>query len=607
MMSLRLAVRSAVALVLFLSSVLSFGDASADIARSTPPPARSLPYPITAHGATFAIATDHHLASETGARILREGGNAVDAAVAIGYALAATYPAAGNLGGGGFMLVHLKNGSSHFIDFREVAPAAAGVDMYLDANGHADAERSTIGPLSAGVPGTVAGLEYAREHFGTRSRSALIAPAIAFANGFTLDAADARELSNSRDLLVRYSSTSAIFMRAGSTLRENDELRQPDLARTLQTISDRGVAGFYGGDVARTLVASLKAAGGIITLDDLARYRTRERAPLSCSHAGRTIVTAPPPSSGGVTICESLGIIGDSRDGALRDAANAHIELESERRAFADRNTALGDPDFVRVPLAGLLDPAYLARERASIAPSIATPSSSIAGFDSHEGHNTTNYSVVDAAGDAVDVTYTLNNGFGSGFVAAGTGVLLNDEMDDFTSKPGEPNMFGLVQGTADAIAPGKRPLSSMSPTIVLDGTGHVELVAGAAGGPRIITTTLDIVRGILDFNEDVATAVAQPRVHMQWAARRRLCGARRFRDGHAGYTTRDGLSHRSWRRGFDRERRRSFKRRHANGRTRSAQRYGFGDRVLGLVQLMTRIRFRVRMRGRPRHDARDR
>ena len=475
------------------------------------------PHATTARGAAFAIATDHRLASLTGARILDEGGNAVDAAVAIGYALAATYPAAGNLGGGGFMLVRLKDGSSHFIDFRERAPAAASAGMYLDANGAPDAKRSSVGALSAGVPGTVAGLEYARTHFGTRARAVLLAPAIAYAEGFSLDAADAREFAREGTLLAGFPSSAAIFMHDGVTLGADAQFRQPDLARTLRAISARGVDGFYRGPVARALVAATKAAGGIITLEDMARYRAVERAPLTCNYAGATIVTAPPPSSGGVALCETLGIIGAPAGGALRDAANAQLEIEAERRAFADRSSALGDPDFVRVPVAHLLDPAYLAARRASIEPGRATPSSAIAGFASHEGQNTTNYSVVDAAGNAVDVTYTLNAAFGSGFVAGSTGVLLNDEMDDFTSKPGLPNMFGLVQGAANAIAPGKRPLSSMTPTIVLDARGRVVLVAGAAGGPHIITAVLDILRSVVEFHEDVAAAVARPRLHMQW------------------------------------------------------------------------------------------
>ncbi len=473
-------------------------------------------HPNTARGNAGAVATDQHLATLTGERVLQDGGNAVDAAIAIGYALAATYPAAGNLGGGGFMLVRLADGTTHFIDFREEAPAAATADMYLDAKGNADPERSTVGALSAGVPGTVAGLEYARERFATRSRAALLAPAIAYADGFVLDAADVREIDGGAGLLARFPSSAAIYLRDGKAPHAGERFAQPDLARTLRAISERGADGFYKGDVARALVASVEAAGGIISLADLAAYRAVERAPVTCTYAGATIVSAPPPSSGGVTLCETLGILGAPSGAALRSLAGAHLELEAERRAFADRNSALGDPDFVASPVARLLAPAYLARERASIEPDRATPSTMLPAIESHEGHNTTNYSVIDAAGNAVDVTYTLNNSFGSGFTAAGTGVLLNDEMDDFTSKPGAPNMFGLVQGAANAIAPQKRPLSSMSPTIVVDASGRVELVAGAAGGPRIITAVLDIVRGVVEFQQSVAEAVAQPRVHMQ-------------------------------------------------------------------------------------------
>jgi gamma-glutamyltranspeptidase/glutathione hydrolase len=499
--------------VLFTFALACSQFASAAVA--LPSPASTM-HETTAQGASFAVATDHYLASQTGARVLRDGGTAVDAAIAIAYALAVTFPVAGNLGGGGFMLIHFKDGSSHFIDFRETAPAAAYADMYLDAHGRPDSNRSTIGPLSAGVPGTVAGLEYAREHFGTLSRAALIAPAIAYARGFRIDEADARLFADERNWLAQFPSTKAVFLRDGKPLREGQILRQPDLEQTLRAISERGVDGFYRGPVARALVASAKDSGGVITLADLAGYRAVERTPLTCARGADTIVTSPPPSSGGVAICEILGIVGPA-DGALRDAANAHLEIEAERRAFADRNTALGDPDFVHAPVVQLLNPAYLARQRASITPTSATPSSEIPGFGGHEGHDTTNFSVVDAAGNAVDVTYTLNNGFGSGFVAAGTGVLLNDEMDDFTSKPGAPNMFGLVQGTANAIAPGKRPPSSMMPTIVLDANGNPVLIAGAEGGPRIITAVLDIVRGVIDFHESVSEAVAQPRVHMQW------------------------------------------------------------------------------------------
>jgi gamma-glutamyltranspeptidase/glutathione hydrolase len=366
----------------------------------------------------------------------------------------------------------------------------------------------------------VAGLEYARERFGTLSRHELLRDAIDDAErGFVLSDGDAASLQRAQDLLVKYPATAALFAPGGATLAAGATLRQPDLARTLRDIDARGTDGFYAGRVARALAASVRAAGGIITEADLAAYRVVERDPLVCAHRGDTIVTSPLPSSGGVAICEVLGIIGNAvPQPPVRSFANVHLEVEAERRAFADRNRQLGDPAFVPSQIDRLLEPAYLAKLRASIAPERATPSSALGGgLALHEGHNTTNYAVIDAAGTAVDVTYTLNNSFGSGFVAGDTGVLLNDEMDDFASKPGSPNMFGLVQGTADAIAPGKRPLSSMSPSIVVDGAGRAVLAAGAAGGPRIITTTLDIIRAVVDYGEDPVAALADKRIHMQW------------------------------------------------------------------------------------------
>ena len=475
---------------------------------------------ITAAGAHGAVATDQELASDTGLRVLREGGNAVDAAVAIGYTLAVTFPAAGNLGGGGFMLIRFARGAAHFIDFRETAPSAARAGMYRDSRGRIVPDRSTVGPLSIGVPGSVAGLEFAREKYGTRSRRDLMSDAIDYAErGFTLTEADAAVLHRSQDLLTKYPAPAAVFTAGRATLPAGTLLRQRNLARTLRYIDAFGSDGFYKGTVARDMVAAIRSGGGIVTKADLANYRAIERAPLSCSYRGETIVTSPPPSSGGVAICEILGILGDTKPALpIRSFANTHLEVEAERRAFADRNTQIGDPAFVTSPVGRLLDPAYLRRLRAQIAADHATPSSEVrGGIATHEGTNTTNYSVVDAAGNAVDVTYTLNNSFGSGFVGGVTGVLLNDEMDDFTSKPGAPNMFGLVQGVANAIAPGKRPLSSMTPSIVVDRSGRSVLVAGAAGGPRIITTTLDIIRAVAGFGEDAPSALADPRIHMQW------------------------------------------------------------------------------------------
>ncbi len=472
----------------------------------------------TASGAHGAVATDQVLASQVGLGVLQAHGNAVDAAVAIGYTLAVTYPSAGNLGGGGFMLIRLADGTTSFVDFRETAPAAATATMYQDAAGHVVPDRSTIGPLGVGVPGSVAGLELAREKYGTRSRHELMAAAIAYADeGFTLSDADAAVFAANDALLARFPSTAAVYTHAGAPLRAGERLRQPALAATLRAIDRDGPAAFYTGDVGKRLVAALRAAGGIMTTADLADYKVAQRAPIECVHRGDRLLTAPPPSSGGVAICETLGILGDTPAGPPRSVADAHREIEAERRAMADRSSALADPDFVKPPVAQLLAPAYLAQQRASISPNRATPSSAVKGMPIAEGTNTTNYSVVDAAGNAVDVTYTLNSTFGSGLVAGDTGVLLNDEMDDFASAPGVPNQFGLVQGAANAIAPHKRPLSSMAPTVVVDRDGRVVLVAGAAGGPRIITTTLDIVRGVLDFGQDAGTAMSAPRVHEQW------------------------------------------------------------------------------------------
>jgi gamma-glutamyltranspeptidase/glutathione hydrolase len=472
----------------------------------------------TASGTHGAVATDQRLATQAGIDVLRAGGNAVDAAVAIGYTLAVTYPEAGNLGGGGFMLVRRANGAVRFYDFRETAPAAATAGMYLDANGHARPDASIVGALAAGVPGTVAGLEAARAADGTRSRHELLAQAIAYAEkGFTLAPADADGIAREWALLRRFPATAAILGRAGKPLPTGALLRQPALARTLRAIDRAGAEGFYRGDVARRFAAGVRSGGGIITTSDLAAYRVKVRAPIRCDYRGATVYTAPPPSSGGIAICEITKLLGPDTLPSRRSEADVHAEVEAERRAFADRNTFLGDPDFVAIPLARLLSTEHIATLRASIRSRRATPSTAVAPLVTmHEGHNTTHYSVIDAAGNAVAVTYTLNATFGSGAQAGDTGVLLNDEMDDFTTEVGAPNMFGLVQGAKNAIAPGKRPLSSMSPTIVVR-DGKPILVTGAAGGPRIITTTLDIVRDVVGYGMSIGAAEAEPRMHHQW------------------------------------------------------------------------------------------
>lgn len=471
----------------------------------------------TAEGAKGAVATDQGLASQVGLRVLQNGGNAVDAAVAIGYALAVTYPSAGNIGGGGFMLLRTHDGNAHFIDFRETAPERATKNMYQDSTGHVVPERSTIGALSVAIPGTVAGLELARTRYGTRPLHVLIAPAIELAeNGFTLNESDASVFSKYSALLARFTTSAAIFTHAGSSLRAGDVLRQPQLASTLRELDRHGANDFYVGDVAKHFVSAVESAGGAITAKDLARYRARERDPVECVHRGNRILSAPPPSSGGVVLCETLGIMGDADVGSFRNAVDAHLEIESERRAFADRGS-LGDPDFTQPPIAQLLSLEHMMRERLSISASRATPSTQLKANVQNDGSNTTNYSVIDALGNAVDVTYTLNSLFGSGLVAGQTGIMLNNEMDDFAIAPGVPNQFGLVQGNANAIEPGKRPLSSMSPTIVINGDGRVVLVVGAAGGPRIITTVLDIIRNVVDFGNELGVAMNGPRVHEQW------------------------------------------------------------------------------------------
>jgi gamma-glutamyltranspeptidase/glutathione hydrolase len=503
------------AVALALTSALAFGLASG--------PAQAGPYsdPVPpARGLHGAVATSQHLASEVGLEVLRGGGNAVDAAVAIAYALAVVEPCCGNIGGGGFMLVRFADGRERFIDFRERAPLAATRDMYLDSAGNVIPQASLRGFRSAGVPGTVAGLERAWEEFGTQPRAKLMAPAIALARGgYTLDDADAKLLASNTAEFATEPNVAAIFTRGGKPFRAGDRLRQPQLAATLEAISRRGRSAFYAGPIAKALAAANASHGGLITLDDLAQYQAVERAPLHCSYHGYSLIEAPPPSSGGVTICEIAGILDPVPlwSYGWNSVESLHETLEAERLAYADRNTYLGDPDFVTNPIAALLAPSYLAAQRARIGPR-ATPSSEIEpGLGPyHEGSNTTHFSVVDAAGDAVALTYTINDLFGAHVIPGDLGFFMNDEMDDFTSKPGVPNMFGLVQGPANAIAPGKRPLSSMSPSIALR-DGKVAIVAGSPGGSRIITTTLNVLQNVIDYRMNAQAAVDAPRTHEQW------------------------------------------------------------------------------------------
>ncbi|MEI6734672.1 MAG: gamma-glutamyltransferase [Comamonadaceae bacterium] len=482
----------------------------------------------TGHAASVApVAAEHamvvtaqHLATQIGVDVLKRGGNAVDAAVAVGYALAVVYPAAGNLGGGGFMTLQLADGRKTFLDFREKAPLAASANMYLDADGKVIKGLSTLGYLAVAVPGSVAGLELARTKYGTMPRAALIAPAIALAErGFVLQQGDVDLLRTVTDDLRKDAPSAAIFLKQGQAFESGQKLVQKDLAKTLRLISQRGTDGFYKGAVAKALVAASTAGKGILSQADLDQYKVREMAPVECDYRGYHIVSAPPPSSGGVVICEILNIVEGYplKELGFRSAQATHYQIEAMRHAYLDRNSYLGDPDFVKNPLDRLLDKAYAAKIRAAIDPGKAGVSKDMKpGVEPHEGNNTTHFSIVDKDGNAVAVTYTLNEWFGARVTVPGTGVLLNNEMDDFTVKIGVPNAYGLVQGEANAIAPGKRPLSSMSPTLVTK-DGKPVMVLGTPGGSRIITAVTHTILNVIDYGMNAQEAVDAPRFHQQW------------------------------------------------------------------------------------------
>jgi gamma-glutamyltranspeptidase/glutathione hydrolase len=471
--------------------------------------------------ATGLVVSTQRLASEAGAEILRQGGNAIDAAVAVGYAEAVVNPCCGNIGGGGFLTAHLADGRDIFINFRETAPAAASRDMYLDGSGGVVGGASLAGWKAAAVPGSVLGLDTALVKYGTMSRSAVMASAIRLArDGFVLTDADADILAMGAPRLRHDPIAARIFLRPdGSSLRAGDRLVQPELAATLQSIAEHGADAFYQGHLPEEVEAASRAGGGVLTAADFAAYRVIEAAPLSCIYRGYVILAAPPPSSGGTTICEALNILeGFNLHGMGFHSAEAlHVMTEALRRAFFDRNMYLGDPAFMHVPLNRLLSQAYAARLRGLIG-NRATASTSLGSSVPLLGENaeTTHFSVIDKDGSAVALTYTINGGFGAGVVAGDSGFLMNDEMDDFTLKPNAPNQFGLVQGEANAIAPGKRPLSSMSPTVVLK-DGKVEMVLGSPGGPRIITATMETILNIIDYGMNAQEAVSAPRLHHQW------------------------------------------------------------------------------------------
>ncbi len=474
--------------------------------------------PVRAHRG-MVVSSERH-ATQAGLRVLEAGGNAVDAAVAVGFALAVTHSSAGNIGGGGFMLLRLADGRATFIDFRERAPQAASRNMYLDAHGKATAD-STIGYRASGVPGTVRGFEYAARKYGREPWAELVRPARELAlNGFALSYEQAESLREAAPRLSRFPESKRIFLRSDRFYEAGETFAQPELARTLERIERLGAADFYEGETARLLAADMERHGGTIALRDLKDYAVVERRPLTGRYRGYEIVTAPPPSSGGVGILQMLGVLqgtGFAQAGA-GSATAVHYMAEAMRRYFADRAQHLGDTDFVKVPLAGLLDARYIDGLRSSIDPERATPSSRIhAGqFAGRESNQTTHYTVVDGEGNIAAVTYTLNGSYGSQVTAEGLGFLLNNEMDDFAPKPGEPNMYGLIQGEANAIAAGKRPLSSMTPTILLrDGKPYLAL--GSPGGPTIINTVLETIVNVVDFGMNVQDAVNWPRFHHQW------------------------------------------------------------------------------------------
>jgi gamma-glutamyltranspeptidase / glutathione hydrolase len=468
------------------------------------------------HGMVVAMEA---IAADVGVAALQQGGNAVDAAVAVGFAMAVTHPFAGNLGGGGYMLIRMADGRATFIDFRERAPEKASRNMYLDARGELTRD-SLEGWRSSGVPGTVRGFEIAVSKYGRRTWADNMAPAVELAaKGFPVSYALAEGLKGSKDL-ARSPESKRIFQNNGAFHDVGDTLTQPELARTLERIAKNGPNEFYEGETAKRFAEEMAKNGGLITFADLKSYKAIERTPLTGTYHGYTIITPPPSSSGGIALLEMLGILDGTgyEKGGAGSASAIHYGAEAMRRAYADRNSYVGDPDFVKVPIAGLLDPAYHTRLRASIDPERATPSDAVrpgrpVGSESLE---TTHYSVVDSEGNAVAVTYTLNGGYGNGITVPGLGFLLNNEMDDFASKPGSPNMFGLVQGEVNAIQPGKRPLSSMTPTIVLK-DGKLFMTVGAPGGSRISTAVLQVILNVVDFGMNVQEAIDAPRFHHQW------------------------------------------------------------------------------------------
>ena len=472
------------------------------------------------------VASTSRLASRIGAEVMRRGGNAVDAAVAVAFALAVVYPEAGNLGGGGFMLIRFRDGRTAAIDYREVAPLASTRDMFLDARGELikGEGSSTVGYRAAGVPGTVAGLELALRKYGSGrlTWAQLIEPARRLAaRGFTLSHRIAGTLRDNEKKLSAYEDSRRIFLNGGSHFKEGDNLRQPELAATLARLQRFGAREFYEGRTARLIAEDMRRHNGLITLEDLRGYRAKEREPLRSTYRGYEILSMPPPSSGGAVLMETLNILEGYDIASMNPMASEkyHLMIEAMRRAYADRAEYMGDPDFVSVPAAGMIDKSYAARRRATIKPDRASTSAEIRGGGPTENSTgeTTHFSIIDPQGNAVANTYTINDLYGSGVTAKGTGILLNDEMDDFTARPGTPNLWGVIQSERNSIAPRKRPLSSMTPTIVLRRDGSVWFAVGARGGARIINAVLQIIVNVIDHRMNIQQAIDAPRVHHQW------------------------------------------------------------------------------------------
>ncbi len=495
---------------------------------SRPEPASRFPdawrFPAGAGEAASApnamVASESRLASEAGLEMLRRGGNAVDAAVATGFALAVTYPEAGNIGGGGYMVIRLADGRTAAMDYREQAPQAASRDMFLDAGGTLT-DKSVIGHLAAGVPGAVAGMAAALAQFGTLPLSTVLEPAIRLArDGFVVDSAFHRALVNDQELIKRFAGAD-VFFPNGQPLAIGATMRQPALARTLAAIAAGGARAFYQGWIADSVEAEMRRSGGIMTRADLARYRAALRVPIQTTYRGYTLIAMPPSSSGGVTMAESLNLMETfERTPEYGSAAYFHRLAGAFQRAFIDRNARLGDPDFIDVPTALLTSKEYARQLSTTMTDARAVPTLELppapASRPLREGNETTHYSVVDANGNAVSTTTTINSLFGSGAYVPGAGFFLNNEMDDFAAQPGQANQFGLVQGEANAVAPGKRMLSAMSPTIVLDRDGRLLMVTGARGGPRIITTTAQVILNVLDHGMSLTDAMRAPRIHHQ-------------------------------------------------------------------------------------------